>query len=132
DPEEELAGGTRRRALAGGPERRAAKRLLEIAARHARGAANGEAHRGVGAEPRLDLCGELGREPRRGAVVDRAERDPVVVDAEQRIPEREDLESAGVGQNRAVPADEPVQASELRDQLVARTEVQVVRVPEQD
>ena len=59
-------------------------------------------------EPRfaLDRADELGREARRRAVVDRAERDAVVVDLEQRVPEREDLEAARVGQDRPVPAGE--------------------------
>ena len=54
------------------------------------------------------------------AVVDRAERDAVVVRLEQRVAEREDLEAAGVGEDRAVPAHERVQAAELGDQLLAR------------
>ena len=61
-----------------------------------------------------------GREARGAAVVDAAERDAVVVDAEERVAEREDLEPAGVGQDRPVPGHEPVQPAELRDQLVAR------------
>ena len=40
-----------------------------------------EAHRDVGAELRLDLRRELGREPREVAVVDRAEGDALLVDA---------------------------------------------------
>ena len=80
----------------------------------------------------LDLDGELGREPGRGAVVDVAERDAVVVDRGERVAQREDLEAAGVGQDRPVPAHEAVQAAELGDQLVAGPEVQVVGVAEQD
>ncbi len=63
---------------------------------------------------------ELGREARRGAVVDVAERDAVVVDGEQRVAQREDLEAAGVGQDRPVPAHEPVQPAELGDQARRR------------
>ena len=66
------------------------------------------------------------------AVVDVAERDAVVVDARERVAQREDLEAARVGQDRPVPAHEPVQAAELGDQLVAGPEVQVVGVAEQD
>ena len=73
-----------------------------------------------------------GREARRGAVVDAAERDAVVVDREHRVAQREDLEAARVGQDRPVPAHEPVQPAELGDQLVAGPEVQVVGVAEHD
>ena len=66
------------------------------------------------------------------AVVDVAERDAVVVDGGERVAEREDLEAARVGQDRPVPAHEPVQPAELGDQLVAGPEVQVVGVAEQD
>ncbi len=65
-------------------------------------------------------------------VVDRAERDAVVVGRDDRVAEREDLEAARVGEDRAVPAHEPVQAAELLDELVARPEAQVVRVGEDD
>ena len=67
-----------------------------------------------------------------GAVVDAAEDDAVVVDGEQRVAQREDLEAAGVGEDRPVPGHEAVQPAELGDQLVARPEVQVVRVAEHD
>ena len=56
---------------------------------------------------------------------------PVVVDARDRVAEREDLVAAGVGEDRAVPAHEGVQAAELGDQVLARAQVQVVRVAEQ-
>ena len=39
---------------------------------------------------------------------------------EQRVAEREDLEAAGVGEDRAVPAHERVQAAELGDHVLAR------------
>ena len=79
------------------------------------------------------ICGrELGREARRGTVVDASERDAVVVDPRDRVAQREDLEAAGVGEDRRVPAHEPVQPAEVADQLVARPEVQVVGVAEQD
>ena len=65
DREAELAGGARQVALALRPERRAADGFLELGARHAGGRADVEAHRDVGAELRLDLRGELGREPLR-------------------------------------------------------------------
>ena len=91
-----------------------------------------EAHRDVGAELALNRRCDLGREPDQVAVVDRAERDAVVVDARDRVAQREDLVAAGVGEDRPVPAHEPVQAAELRDQVLAGTQMQVVRVAEQD
>ena len=103
-----------------GPERRAADRLLELGARHARGRADVEAHRDVGAELGLDARGELRREALGAAVVDRAERDAVVVGGDQRVAEREDLEAARVGEDRAVPRHERVQAAELGDHVLAR------------
>ena len=107
DPEEQLAGRALGLTLPRRPERRAAHGLLQLGAGHAGRRADVEAHRDVGAEPPLDRSDELGREARRRAVVDRSERDPVVVDLEQRVPEREDLEAARVGQDRPVPAREP-------------------------
>src|SRR5256885_6782833 len=46
--------------------------------------------------------------------------------------EAPDLEAAGVREERAVPAHEAVEPAERPDQLVSRTEEQVVRVREQD
>ena len=85
-------------------------------------------------EPRscLDARGELRREALGAAVVDRAERDAVVVGGDERVAQREDLEAARVGEDRAVPGHERVQAAELGDHVLARPEVQVVRVAEDD
>ena len=66
------------------------------------------------------------------AVVDVTERDAVVVDARDRVAEREDLEAARVGEDRPVPRHEAMQAAELGDQRVAGPEMQVVRVAEHD
>ena len=44
----------------------------------------------------------------------------------------EDLEAAAVGEDRPLPADEAVQAAATRDQLVAGTQQQVIRVGEDD
>ena len=46
--------------------------------------------------------------------------------------EAEHLEAAAVGQDRARPADEAVQAAAPRDQLVARPQQQVIGVGEDD
>ena len=50
----------------------------------------------------------------------------------RRSPERHDLEAARVGQDRPVPGHEPVQAAEPLDPLVARPQVEVVRVGQDD
>ena len=63
------------------------------------------------------LAGEL-----RGAALDLVGHGPVA--------HGEDLEAAGVGDDRPVPALEAVQPAELLDQLVAGREEQVERVPE--
>ena len=91
-----------------------------------------EAHRDVGAEPALDLRDALGREPLGRAVVDRAERDPFLVEREDRVAEREHLEAAGVREDGPLPAGERVDAAEALDELLARPEMEVVRVAQDD
>ena len=86
------------------PLGRAPDGVLELAPRDARRRHLVEAHRDVAAEVPLDLGGELGREARARAVVDAAERDAVVVDARDRVAQREDLEAARVGQDRRRPS----------------------------
>jgi len=44
----------------------------------------------------------------------------------------EDLIAAAVGEDRFVPADELVQAAATRDQIVAGSQVQVIRIAQQD
>ena len=46
------------------------------------------------------------------------------------VGEREDLEASGVGDDRTLPAHEPVQAAQRRDALSTRREHQMERVPE--
>ncbi len=115
-----------------GPERRPPHRLLELGARSAGGRADVEAHRHVGAEALLDARGQLRCEPLGAAVVYRPERHALVVHVQQRVAEREHLEPARVGEDRAVPAHERVQAAELGDEVLAGPEVEVVRVAEKD
>ena len=81
---------------------------------------------------RLDLGDRLRREARLVSVVDRAERDAVVVDLRDRVAEGEDLIAPRVGEDRPVPAHEAVQAAELGDQVGSGPEGQVVRVAEHD
>ena len=68
----------------------------------------------------------------RAAVVDRAERDPLVVAASS-VSRSEKTwnppESVRIG---AFPAHERMQSTELGDQLLAGPEMEVVRVPEHD
>ncbi len=132
DPEEELAVGARRGALACRPERRPAHCLSERRAVDGRRRTDVQAHGDVGHELRLAPRDRLGREPCRRAVVDRAEGDAVVVDLRDRVPQREDLEAARVREDRPVPGHEPVEPAELRDEVLPRPEVQVVRVAEED
>ena len=46
--------------------------------------------------------------------------------------EREDLESAGIGEDRLIPAHKFVQPARLLDQLLAGADVQVIGVGEDD
>jgi hypothetical protein len=132
DPEDELAVRARRRELAPGPGARPLDGPLEVGARRVAGRTDVEAHGDVRPEPPLHVGRELRREPGQVAVVDRAERDAVLVRFRDRVPQREHLEAAGVREDRTVPAHEPVQAAELLDHVDGGPEEQVVRVPEDD
>jgi hypothetical protein len=88
-----------------------------------------ERHGHVRAEQRLDLHGTLRREPMRRAVEVGGEGDTVVIDSSQ-IRQREDLEPARIGQDRPVPAHEPMQPAEPRDPFRRRPQVEVVGVPQ--
>ena len=106
DREAELTVGVGRVALPARPFGRAAHGFRDLSAVRRRRRHLVEAHRDVAAEVRLDLGGELGREARRRPVVDVPERDAVVVDGQQRVAERKDLEAAGVGEDRPLPRHE--------------------------
>ena len=88
-----------------------------------------ELHDHVGAEVALDAHHALGREAALRAVDVAAELDAVLVDRAQPL-EREHLEAARVGEDRAVPAHEPCRPPSSRIELVAGPQVQVVRVRE--
>ena len=79
----------------------------------------------------LDLDRPLGGQPlgrcRRGA----SEGHAVVVDLAE-VGQAEDLEAAGVGQDRPVPAHEPVQPTQTGDALVAGSQGEVVGVGQDD
>ena len=107
-----------------------------------------EDERDVGAERRLHLHRLLRRQEALGAVDVGAEADPLLADLEHpaarpgaaapaldlvgdaAVGEREDLEAAGVGDQRPVPAHELVQAAELGDPLGPGRQQQVVGVAE--
>ncbi len=59
----------------------------------------------------------------------RAEGDALFGDLAQ-IAEAENLKSAGVGEDGAIPAHETVQAAQAPDQLMTRTQVEVIGVAE--
>jgi hypothetical protein len=90
-----------------------------------------EGHANIGAEGDLNLNGMFGRKKVRTPVEVRAEADAVVSDFAQRV-EREDLKSAGVGEQGARPAHEAVQAAHAADGLVAGAQVEVIGVAEND
>src|SRR5919198_175877 len=132
DAEKELTRAAWRPSLAPGPRRRRRGREREFGERDVGRRADVEAHGDVGAETALDVSDELRRKTRRLPVVDRPERDPILVDGGDRVTEREDLKAARVREDGAAPAHEAVKAAELLDHVGARTEVEVVGVAEED
>ena len=85
----------------------------------------------VGAQRLLDLDRELGRQEMGRAVDGRPELDAVLGDPTE-LRETPHLEAAGVRQECAVPAHEAMESAERPDQLVSRTEEQVVGVREHE
>src|SRR5437667_270795 len=81
-----------------------------------------ERHRDVGAEAPLDLGGALGSEEAARAVHVALKLNAVVAHPTESR-EREHLEASRVGEQRAVPAHEAVQAAESRDDVLARADV---------
>ena len=90
-----------------------------------------EAHRDVGAQRLLDGDRVLGCESVKRAVEVRAERDALVVDRPE-VAQADDLVAARVGQDRPLPGHELVQPAEPFDPFVARSQIQVVRVAQDD
>ena len=118
--------------LASSPGRREPDGALQLPGRGARRRAHVETHGDVRAEAALDFSSQLGCEPVDLTVVDRAEGHTVVVEPVDGVAKGEDLESAGVREDRPAPAHEAVEPSQRLDRLVARPEVQVVGVREDD
>src|SRR5262249_23728749 len=73
----------------------------------------------------------LRRERVRRAVEMRSEVRALLIDRPPRR-ETEHLVAAAVGEDRPVPADKPMESAAPRDELVARPQIQVIRVGEQD
>ena len=90
-----------------------------------------EGHADVGAERDLHVHGVLGREEVTAAIEVRAETNAFVRDLAQ-LGEAVDLESAGVGEHGARPADEAMKAAHAADGFVAGAEIEVVGVAEND
>ena len=90
-----------------------------------------ELHLDVGAELALNLDRPLGREHVARAVEVRLELGSLLGDAAD-LGEAHDLEPARVGEDRPVPAHEPVQPAEAGDALRARAQHQVIGVGEND
>jgi hypothetical protein len=88
-------------------------------------------HGDVGAKQPLHLDSAFRRKRHAVAVDMRAEGYSLFGDLAQ-LRERHDLEAAGVGQHRAVPAGKGLQAAERRDTLGAGPQHQVVGIAEHD
>ena len=109
------------------PAVRAVHRLDGVIVAAARGSALVERHRNVGTQSLLHLHNALGREEMAAAVDVGMELHPVLFYLVHGG-EAEHLEAAAVGQHGPVPLGEFVQASGLFDELVARTQVEVIGV----
>ena len=131
DAEAQLAGGARRLDAAARPARGARHRRGHDLERRVRRRTLVERHRDVAAQQRLDLHRAFGRQPLLGAVEVRAEGRAVLVDGAA-LAQAEDLEAARVGEDRARPGHEAVQAAELAHALGAGAQRQVVGVAEDD
>jgi hypothetical protein len=90
-----------------------------------------EGHGDVSAEGDLNINGMLGSKRVRTPVEVRAKAHTVFRNLAQRV-EREDLESAGVGEQGARPAYEFVQAAHAANGLMAGPQVKVIGIAEND
>ena len=113
----------------GGPLRGALHREAHDVGGRRQGWTHVEHHLDVCSERLLDLDRAFGGEPVDAPVIHRAKRHSVVVDLRR---ERKDLEATRVGQDVAVEAHEPVQATEGRDRVGTGSQHQVVGVREHD
>ena len=129
DAEERAAVAREDRPAPGGPARRPRHRRLEAAPLGGERRTVVEGHGDVAAERLLDRHAALGRHHQQAAVQVRAEGDAVLGEGAS-VAQAEDLEAAAVGQERARPVHEAVQAAEPSDHLLARPQGQVVGVPQ--
>jgi hypothetical protein len=90
-----------------------------------------EDHRDVGVEHVLDAHGFLGRQEQAVAVDRRLEPDSLLADLAQRT-EGKDLKTAGVGEDRPIPAHEAVQAAMRSDDFEPGAQPEVEGVAEAD
>jgi hypothetical protein len=90
-----------------------------------------KSHTNIGAESDLNIHGVFGREEVAAAIQVRPEADAFIGDFAEGA-EGEDLESAGVGEHCARPANEAVQAAEAADEFVAGAQVEVIGIAEND
>ena len=113
------------------PAHRQAHRLRRFVAGRRVGRAFVENHHDVGIQHVLDLHRDFRRQEKLGAVVRRAELDAFFGDLAQRT-EREDLETAGVGEDGLVPLHEVMQAVVRLDHVQSRPQPEVEGVAEAD
>ena len=90
-----------------------------------------EDHGDVRTERLLNLDGFFRREEMFRTVQVRTEHDAVIGDLAE-IGEAENLKAAGIGEDRPRPGHETMQAAELANQLVARTQIEMIRVAKQN
>ena len=114
-----------------GPAQRQLHRARGLVARRRIGRALVEDHHDVRIERALHRHRHFGRQQQPVAVDRRGERDAVLADLAQRA-EAEHLEAARVGEDRPLPAHEPVQAAVRRDHLLPGPKPQVEGVAEDD
>ena len=86
-----------------------------------------EGHDDVRAEILLDADGTLGREAVRRAVNVTLEGHALIVDLAS-LRQRENLEAARIGQHGIGPAHEAMQSAHLGDEVIARAQVEVIGV----
>src|SRR5262245_27538509 len=119
------------RAASRGPSDRAFHGVRGFIARRWIREALVEHHRNVGPEPRLNLHRILRRQHVQGTIQMRAKLCALFVDLPS-SGEAEYLIPAAVGEDRMWPADELMQPTSAGDQLVARPQIQVIGVAEDD
>ncbi len=90
-----------------------------------------ELHHDVGVQRALDLHRDLGRQEELVAIDRRCERDAIFGNLAQ-IAQRKHLETAGIGQDRLVPADKAVQALVGVDHVQPGAQPQVEGVAQDD